>query len=469
MRISPSMVARSWPFVVLSLLCCVTTSYAQVDDPPPVVVEALLPFPPLAAFPTAKQYWGIDAGAGYRVEVPANWNGALVMYAHGYRGEGPQLFVSSPNIRSYLLANGFAWAASSYSRNHYDVKAGVQSTNSLARAFDAITGLAPERYFIHGHSMGGHITVASIEQFPNRECPRGFLGHFCRETVEFLGELAGGIKYEGAVPMCGVNADTRLFDYFSDFNLVSQQLTGVEVARPEPTFATTKLPLILSQLFVTYPTVNTPLGDKLKASTIELTGGPRPIVDLSYPSFMNLLFGFGGGNGSVTAVTNGLPVVSNIGRIYQLDHDLRLSLEEFEFNRDILRVRADPNANPSRFIELEAIPKTTGNLHVKTVSLHTLGDLFVPFSMEQIYAERTRLWGQQDKFVARAIRAAQHCEFSVPEQERAFADMLQWVDAGVRPKGDAILNRKAVAAETFGCQFTTPIRPYDSQTVCSVN
>jgi hypothetical protein len=455
--------------VVLSLLCCVTTSYAQVDDPPPVVVEALLPFQPLAAFPTAKQYWGIDAGAGYRVEVPANWNGALVMYAHGYRGEGPQLFVSSPNIRSYLLANGFAWAASSYSRNHYDVKAGVQSTNSLARAFDAITGLAPERYFIHGHSMGGHITVASIEQFPNRECPRGLLGHFCRETVEFLGELAGGIKYEGAVPMCGVNADTRLFDYFSDFNLVSQQLTGVEVARPEPTFATTKLPLILSQLFVTYPTVNTPLGDKLKASTIELTGGPRPIVDLSYPSFMNLLFGFGGGNGSVTAVTNGLPVVSNIGRIYQLDHDLRLSLEEFEFNRDILRVRADPNANPSRFIELEAIPKTTGNLHVKTVSLHTLGDLFVPFSMEQIYAERTRLWGQQDKFVARAIRAAQHCEFSVPEQERAFADMLQWVDAGVRPKGDAILNRKAVAAETFGCQFTTPIRPYDSQTVCSVN
>jgi hypothetical protein len=263
-----------------------------------------------------------------------------------------------------------------------------------------------------------------------------------------------------------VNADTRLFDYFNDFNLVSQQLTGVEVARPEPTFATTQLPLILSQLFVTYPTVNTPLGDKLKASTIELTGGPRPIVDLSYPGFMNLLFGFGGGNGSVSAVTNGLPVVSNVGRIYQLDHDLRLTREELVFNRDILRVRADPNANPSRFIELETIPKTTGNLHVKTISLHTLGDLFVPFSMEQIYAERTHLWGQQDKFVARAIRAAQHCEFSVPEQEQAFADMLKWVDAGVRPKGDPILNRKAVAAETFGCQFTTPIRPYDSQTAC---
>jgi hypothetical protein len=468
MHASHSWVTRSW-LCILIALAYTQTSQAQVDDPPPVVVEALLPFTALPTFPTAKQYWGIDAGAGYRVEVPANWNGSLVMYAHGYRGEGPQLFVSNPNIRSYLLANGFAWAASSYSRNHYDVKAGVLSTNSLARAFDHITGLTPRRYFIHGHSMGGHITVASIEQFPNRECPRGLLGHFCRETVEFLGELAGGIKYEGAVPMCGVNADTRLFDYFSDFNLVSQQLTGVDVPRPSPDFATTQLPLILSQLFVSYPNVNTPLGDKLKASTIELTGGPRPIVDLAYPGFMNLLFGFGGGNGSVSAVTNGLPVVSNIGRIYQLDHDLRLSREEFEFNRDIVRVRPDPNANPSRFIELETIPKTTGNLHVKTVSLHTLGDLFVPFSMEQIYAQRTWLWGQQDKFVARAIRAAQHCEFSLPEQEQAFADMLKWVDAGVRPKGDAILNRKAVQASNFGCQFTTPIRAYDNQTVCSAN
>ena len=155
------------------------------------------------------------------------------------------------------------------------------------------------------------------------------------------------------------------------------------------------------------------------------------------------------------------------GRIYQLDHDLRLTREELELNRSILRVRPDPNANPSRFIELETIPKTTGNLHVKTVSLHTLGDLFVPFSMEQIYAERTHFWGQQHTFVARAIRAAQHCEFSVPEQEQAFADMLKWVDQGVRPRGDDILNRKAVQSPAFGCQFTTPIRAYDSPTACA--
>ena len=215
---------------ILVLLCssffCVTSIASHDSGPPPVVVEAALPFGPLPAFPDARQYWGIHEGAGFRIEVPANWNGALVMYAHGYRGEGPLLTVSNPAIRSYLLANGFAWAASSYYRNHYDVRAGVISTNALARHFETVSGLTPARYFIHGHSMGGHVTVAAIEQYPNRTCPAGNAGRFCREVVAFLGKLAGGMKYTGAVPMCGVTGDERLFDYFNDFNLLAALSRG---------------------------------------------------------------------------------------------------------------------------------------------------------------------------------------------------------------------------------------------------
>jgi hypothetical protein len=449
--------------LVFALFLSFDAQASHDSGPTPVVVESALPFTALAAFPGSKQYWGIHEGAGFRIEVPADWNGTLVMYAHGYRGEGPELTVSNPAIRSFLLANGFAWAASSYYRNHYDVRAGVLSTNALARHFDTVTGLKPERYFIHGHSMGGHVTVAAIEQYPNRTCPPGQRGALCRELVELLGELAGGIKWSGAVPMCGVTGDTRLFDYFRDFNVLAAHLAGVEVPRPAPPdFATTILPQIIGGLFATYPTVNTAQGDKLEAATIELTGGPRPIVETSYPTFMNLLFSFGAGDGSIGNVTHGLSVVSNIGRVYQLDHDLRLSEEEILLNREILRFRADPEANPPKLIDLELIPILTGNLHVHTVSLHTLGDLFVPFSMQQIYAERTRLRGRDDLLVNRAIRAQQHCEFSVPEQERAFDDMLHWVDEGVKPAGDRILNRRTVEDASFGCQFTTPIRPYDA-------
>ena len=81
---------------------------------------------------------GVLNGAAYRVEVPANWNGKLVMYAHGFRGEGSTLTVSDPSIRRHLIESGYAWAASSYSTNYYDVRAGVEDTNALALAFNSI-------------------------------------------------------------------------------------------------------------------------------------------------------------------------------------------------------------------------------------------------------------------------------------------------------------------------------------------
>jgi hypothetical protein len=58
------------------------------------------------------------------------------------------------------------------------------------------------------------------------------------------------------------------------------------------------------------------------------------------------------------------------------------------------------------------------------VSLHTLGELFVPFHMEQIYAQRPAANGNADLLVTRAIRDVRHCGFSLPEQIRAFADMV---------------------------------------------
>ena len=91
---------------------------------------------------TTSRYAGVLGGAAYRIEVPANWNGKLVMYAHGYAGAGAALGVSNPSIRRWLVQNGYAWAASSYSKNYYDVRAGVEDTNKLANNFNAITTAA---------------------------------------------------------------------------------------------------------------------------------------------------------------------------------------------------------------------------------------------------------------------------------------------------------------------------------------
>lgn len=39
---------------------------------------------------------GEIAGAAWIAQVPENWNGDLVIYAHGYRGEGTALTVDPP-------------------------------------------------------------------------------------------------------------------------------------------------------------------------------------------------------------------------------------------------------------------------------------------------------------------------------------------------------------------------------------
>ena len=71
----------------------------QAAKPPAYFVDqAKLPFSSLPNT-QATQYWGVHGGAGYRIEVPTNWNGELVLWAHGYRGNGLELTVSNPTIR----------------------------------------------------------------------------------------------------------------------------------------------------------------------------------------------------------------------------------------------------------------------------------------------------------------------------------------------------------------------------------
>src|SRR5690606_35152546 len=109
----------------------------EAQPPPWFVDEDSLPF---EALPGATAYWGTLAGSGYRIEVPDDWNGDLVMYAHGFRGTGPRLFVSNPRIREHLIENGYAWAASSYAANGYVPGQGAKDTQLLAQRFNGLVG-----------------------------------------------------------------------------------------------------------------------------------------------------------------------------------------------------------------------------------------------------------------------------------------------------------------------------------------
>ncbi|MDJ0848383.1 MAG: alpha/beta hydrolase [Myxococcota bacterium] len=450
-------------------------------NPPPgedfCIISDKLPFDALDGIPTTRE-WGIIEGAGYRLEIPENWTGDLVMYAHGFRGAtavdeaagrvcAAEISVSNPPIRQYLLENGFAWAASSYHRNCYDVKAGVEDTNRLAKAFRRRHGNRNAHTYITGQSMGGHITGAAIELLPNFRCPDGRAGKICRRLARFFGFFTGGVRYDGAVPMCGAMGDVELFDYFLGYVQNARQLTlGASAFPPPPDASTTEFPAIVAGLSgplfdpvngVQYPFVRSAAGDNQKGLLENISGGPRPVYEQGFffwESFFFLLGLAGEGDGTIDGVEDRV-VVDNVGVVYQFDQDPAESADESDVNANIGRVAADPLANPDLGpLRLQAVPEIRGKISQPVVSLHTLGDLFVPFSMEQIYAQEVADHGNSDLLVTRATRDFFHCGSNVQEQSEAFADMVSWVETGVRPAGDDVLDPDAVADPAFGCQFT---------------
>ncbi len=386
---------------------------------------------------TTSRWAGVLNGAAYRIEVPANWNGRLVMYAHGYVGEGNALNVSNPSIRRHLIQNGYAWAASSYSKNFYDVRVGVEDTNALALAFNRIatenkrTLATPTRLYITGHSMGGHITAAAIE-------------------AEAFEDANNKVRYHGAVPMCGVMGDTELFDYFAGAQVAAQVLAGVP-NNPFTSWASVR-DQVTATLFTAFPGTPTATGAKFMSVVENLTGGDRPLFDLgvAFGGSFTPVWGVFGGDGTVNGILNKSSLDTN-RFTYTITGDAAGSAA---LNAAAQKLTATADANRKRRDGLRWIPKANGEIGIPVVSLHTLGDLYVPFSMQQIYKRRVVEKGNDRWLVQRAIRGISHCDFTVAEQVEAFEAMVQWEQGGAKPAGDDVLTPATVAAPTYGCTYT---------------
>jgi pimeloyl-ACP methyl ester carboxylesterase len=322
------------------------------------------------------------------------------------------------------VTNGYAWAATSYSKNGYDVRQGVKDTHALGERFNGLVG-HPVRTYLTGHSMGGHITGVAIEQYPR--------------------------AYAGAMPMCGVMGDNELFDYFLDFNLVAQALAGVQAEFPFPAnYQTAVVPGVKAALGPIYPFVLNSQGTKLRGVTQNISGGPRPDFATSFAVWGNFLFTVGVTGGTIGVAPGN--VQDNSDTVYQIDSDPALSPDEIALNGAVLRVSMDPQGRHPN--GLANIPAISGRLPIPVMSLHTIGDLFVPFSMEQLYAQRVAEQGASERLVSRAIRDHNHCGFAVKEEADAFADLATWVTTGDKPAGDDVRTPATVAHPNFGCTFT---------------
>ncbi len=377
---------------------------------------------------------GVHAHAAFIIEVPPVWNGELVMWAHGFRGQGTVLFVDPPafGLRQRLLDQGYAWAASSYAGNGYDIRTGVLTTKDLADHF-ASTVERPKRTYIAGVSMGGHIIGRSLEQYP------GF--------------------YAGALPMCGVMGDQFEFDYLADYNLVAQALAGVSAYPIPTTYLSAGGPV--SQMNAALGTTTLSLANQEPANAlgkqwrdivIERSGGTRPGTTAAFAFWKNRLF----------AITTPASVPTKDSTVAQFPGKISTNVltrykpnTPVDVNATVLRIK------PEELLErlspfLTQIPQINGRPRVPVLSLHGLGDLFVPFSHERRYALDAALHLQSGKVVQRAIRTIEHCEFSPNEVGKAWDDLVNWVVNGAKPAGDNMLRDDVVADPNYGCTFSDP-------------
>lgn len=408
--------------------------------PPPkyFVDEAKLPFEQ-GLGGASTRLWGVLNGAGYRIEVPeGNWNGTLVMWAHGFRGDGLELTftVDDPpeEMRAFLIASGFAWAASTYSKNRYDPAQGAKDTHALAEYFrDNVA--TPRRIYIVGASMGGHVVAVMAEQWPH--------------------------AYDGALPICGVLGDYELFDYLLDFNLAAQTLSGVGRRFPfGADYLSVTVPATKAGLGPAFPFALNGAGQNFKALVQLRSGGVRPLFEQGFLFWNgvvpnNFLFGLGVGDGTLPRQPG--VAVQNSDVEYHFDTDPALTPGERAFNEEIQRITADPQGR--RINGIANVPPTTGDLRIPMLTLHTLGDLFVPFHMEQEYARRVAAHGASDLLVQRATRDFGHCSFTPIEFVTAFTDLVGWIESGARPAGDDVLDPAVVADPNYGCRFTDKTSP----------
>jgi hypothetical protein len=200
-------------------------------------------------------------------------------------------------------------------------------------------------------------------------------------------------------------------------------------------------------------------GQQLKALSELRGGGDRPLFDQGF-LFWNavaadFLFGLGVGDGTIEPGEG--RVVDNTDVVYQFDTDPAQSQGEAAFNAAVQRVAQQRGA---RADNAEGwVPRTPGNLRIPMVTLHTLGDLFVPFHMQVEYARRVAAKGNSAWLVQRATRDVGHCSFTPAELVRAFTDLVKWVEFGVKPAGDNVADPAVVAGANFGCTYTDLTAP----------
>ena len=328
-------------------------------------------------------------GARFRIDIPANWTGGLVMYCHGYSTE-PTTYKSEGTLGERLLPflnAGYAVAQSGYSAHGWAVQEAIDDTQALRRYFVARCG-RPKETFITGHSMGGFTTMALIEKYPK--------------------------DYDAALPLCGALApatwyklrttfDGRvLFDYYYPGVLPSPVDVPKGFERSKELESKVLVALeskpVQADALRRYTLVHT--NQELASNLVFWT---YQLMDIQQRS---------GGN----PFDNRNTIYTNLP-------------ESNAVNDGVARYAADRRA--AEYQKTFYVP--TGRLTRPMLAVHTTYDPLVPAWIPSMYGVLAQDAGSAEMFVLQYVKHDGHCQIMPDEIDRAFHQLKRWKDVGERP------------------------------------
>jgi pimeloyl-ACP methyl ester carboxylesterase len=359
-----------------------TPSTASIADSAPAAAPATPAVP-------VKTETGTLNGASYRIDVPKNWNHGLVLYFHGYE---PTRLTFDPKyppgrILQEILNRGYAVARSGYAVGGWALPQAASETEALRRHFRRKYG-APRETFLMGHSMGGLLTLMSLEEDP-KEYSGGLAlcGVLAPADLVMQRAFANRVAFDALFP--GVLPDVEHIPASFMMNDIPTTTAVQKALDASPQQAT-----IVRQLANIH--ANRGLADVLVFNTFV-------IEDLRLKS---------GGN-----------PFDNRNLIYTgTDNDALL-------NQRVHRYAADSNSY--RFLADWYSP--TGNLRRKLLEVHTIYDPLVPASNTAWYNELVNRLGHGDEFVQQYVDRDGHCNITADQTGLAFDELLDWVHNNHRP------------------------------------
>lgn len=388
-------------------------------------------------------YTGQDQnGAYYWIAIPAHWNHVLVVHSHG----GPSLKTPTPedplaDLRrfSVTVAEGFAWAGSSYRHAGYGVRDAAQDTDNLRQLFWSKFG-RPRYTLLHGQSWGGNVAA---------------------KTAELYGKDASGkTVYDGVVLTSGVlGGGTQSYDFRADLRAVYQYYCKNNPAPGEPVYPLwqglpegSKLKTReLDERINTCTGVDLPEASRSAAQKRALANilAVIHIPERTLASHMNwATFTF---RDLVQRQLHGENPFSNMGVRYAGSDD------DTALNAAVERFTADPKAVRALAYDSDL----NGMLTAPTLTLHAEDDPTAFVELESVFHDTVVKAGREALLVQSFTDEHEHSKLATPEYAALFRLMLKWVVEGAKPTPARLAAECGEAQKTYGedCHFDVGFHP----------